>query len=210
MDAPMHARTTTFRGRPDAVEAGVAHVEDEVLPALEAMPGCVGMSLLVERETGVLVATTAWETQEHMIRTGPVVAPMRDRAEQLIGSRPEVREWEIAVLHRVRELGSGACARVIWMDVDARRVDEHLGNVREIVLPRLETFDGFCSMSLLLDRDRGAAAAAATYESRATLEASREPARRLREEMERRGIAQMREAAEFEVALAHLRVPETV
>ena len=210
MDAPMHARTTTFRGRPDAVEAGVAHVEDEVLPALEAMPGCVGMSLLVQRESGVLVATTAWETQEHMIRTGPVVAPMRDRAEQLVGGRPEVREWEIAVVHRTAAAPAGARARVTWTRVPPPLVDQQLYVFKVGTLPQLEDLPGFCSASLLLDRTRGTAALAVVYESAEMLEQSRRPASELRTASVDHLGATVLDVAELEVAIARLRVPETV
>ena len=45
----MHARSTTITGRPEAVDEGIAFVRDEVQPAITAMDGCLGLSLVVDR-----------------------------------------------------------------------------------------------------------------------------------------------------------------
>lgn len=199
-----------MQGRPEAVDDGIAMVRDEVMPALEEM-GCVGLSMLVDRRTGRCIVTTAWDSEQALRDSADQVGPLRERATEVLQSGPpEVRHYEIGVLHRVRPVGEGACARVIWMDVDPARIDDHLELVRSVVIPRLEGFDGFCSMSMLVDRQSGRCAASATYRDRAALDASREPAKRLRDETESRGVARMREVAELDVALAHLRVPETV
>lgn len=206
----MYARTTTVQGRPEAVDDGIAMVRDEVMPALEEM-GSVGVSMLVDRTTGRCIVTTAWDSERALRDSADKVGRLRERATEVLQSGPpDVRHYEIGVLHRMRRVGEGACARVIWMDVDPGRIDEHLELVRTIVVPRAETFPGFCSLSMLVDRESGRCAASSTFVDRASLDASREPATRLREEMESRGVARMREVAEFDVALAHLRVPETV
>jgi len=60
----MYARSTTINGNPGSIDAGIAHVRDEVMPMVTAMDGCLGMSLVVDRETGRCIATTSWETEE--------------------------------------------------------------------------------------------------------------------------------------------------
>ena len=206
----MHARSTTFRGRPETLEAGIAFVRDEVAPAVQALPGCTGMSLLVDRETGACIATSAWEDAEAMRASAAAVAPLRDRGQQLLGSRPEVREWEIAVLHRAQPVPTGACARVTWTQVPPAQVEQQLYVFRVGTLPQLEDLPGFCSASLLLDRASGTGALAVVYESAAALAESREPASDLRTASIDRMGARLLDVVELEVALAHLRVPETV
>lgn len=206
----MFARSTTYTGKPEAVDAGIALVRDDVMPAVEQMPGCVGLSMLVDRDAGGCVVTSAWASEGAMRATEHQVAPLRDRVQRLFGNRPQVREWEIAVLHRIRRSGEGAWSRVTWTRVEPAAVEEQLYLFRVGVLPQIEDLPGFCSASLLVDRRTGAAALAATYESRDALAQSRDAASELRTDSTRQMGAEIVDVAEFEVALAHLRVPETV
>lgn len=206
----MYARTTTFQGSHRQIDAGIAMVTDEVMPALQQMAGCVGVSMLVDRETGGSIVTSSWDSEDAMRSTGQQVASMRDRAAQVFGGRPEVREWEIAVLHRARPAPAGACARVTWTRVDPVDQDTALEQFREHVLPRLEDLPGFCSASLMIDRRDGDGALAIVYQDRPALQDSRVPAGPLRTEAMPLMRAELMDIAEFEVVLAHLRVPETV
>jgi hypothetical protein len=74
----------------------------------------------------------------------------------------------------------------------------------------MEDLPGFCSVSMLVDREKGRAATAVVYESRAAMNRATEAARPLREEFNRLTGWKFTEIAEFDLALAHLRVPETV
>jgi quinol monooxygenase YgiN len=206
----MYARSTTFKDRPQAVDAGIAMVRDEVMPAVQAMQGCVGLSMLVDRESGSCITTTAWDSEDALRASAPLVAPLRDRAQQLFGSRPEVRTWEIAVLHRAHATGEGAGARVTWTRMVRDQIDAQLDAFRSGMLPQIEQLPGFCSASLLVDRTTGRSVLATVYESRAALAESREAAMDLRTDVLRRMSSELLDVAEFDVALAHLRVPETV
>ena len=206
----MYARSTTFTDRPQAVDAGIAMVRDEVMPAVQEMPGCVGLSMLVDRSSGSCIVTTAWVSEEALQGSAPLVAPMRDRAQQLFGSRPEVRTWEIAVLHRMHAVVDGACARVTWTRLPRAELDEQVATFRSSVLPRMEVLPGFCSASLLVERRAGRSALAVVYDSRDALEQSRQAAAGIRRDAVRQMAGELLDVAEFEVALAHLRVPETV
>ena len=59
----MYARSTTIQAQPSSIEAGIAHIRDAVMPALTRSTAAVGLSLLVDRESGRCIATTAWENQ---------------------------------------------------------------------------------------------------------------------------------------------------
>lgn len=206
----MYARSNTLRGKPGALDKGIALVKDEIMPALQETPGCVGVSMLVDRESGGAIVTTSWDSEDAMHDSEPSVGPMRDRASQVFGDRPEVREWEIAVLHRAHPAPETACARVTWSRIDPDDQEHALEEFRTNVLPRIEELPGFCSASLMIDRRTGAAAAAVVYEDRAALEGSRLQGDSIRTSAIPRMRAELVDVAEFEVALAHLRVPETV
>lgn len=207
----MYARTTTVQGSPAHVDDGIALVRDEVMPALQGMEGCIGISMLVDRESGGAIVTSSWETREAMRATETAVGPMRDRAQQVLSSgRPEVKEWEIAVLHRAMPIPEGACARVTWTRIDPKVLDPMLDYFRMSVLPEIEQLPGFCSASLLVDRTTGLGALSCVYESRSALESSRDAASMLRSEATDKMEAELIDVATFDVAVAHLRVPETV
>jgi hypothetical protein len=205
----VYARTATVHGDPKAVDDGVAFLRDRVMPAVEGLPGYVGLSLLADRDTGRCIATTSWKDEAAMAETGEQLRPLRTRFAELLGGEVELRTWEIAVLHRVHEAPDGACTRVTWTRTDPSRVEQALDAYRVGLLPRLEELDGFCSASLLVDRRDGRAAGTVTYADRMTLERSRTDATAVREEFAATMDSQILEVAEFDLVLAHLRVPET-
>ena len=206
----MYARSTTFTDKPAAVEPAIALVRDEIMPALLAIEGCTGLSMLVDRRSGGCVVTTAWHDEDAMRASETTVAPLREKAQRLFGGRPEVRVWEIAVLHRARHVGDGACARITWTRTEPARVQAMIDTFRNEALPRIEELPGFSSTSLLVDRSSGTSALATIYDSRHALEQNRPAAAGLRERMLDRLGAQLVDVAEMEVALAHLRGPEPV
>ena len=206
----MYARTTTVHGDPGNLDRGIAHVRDEVLPAVQEMEGCVGLSMLVDRTSGRCIVTTAWESEEAMHATSERVRAMRERAAEMLGGRPDVREWEIAVLHRAHEVGDGACARVTWTRTDPSNVERVLDGYRTHLMPRLHDMPGFCSNSLLVNRQEGLGAGALVLDSREAMDSTREQAAAMREQFAQSMGVDILEVAEFDVAVAHLRVPETV
>jgi heme-degrading monooxygenase HmoA len=207
----MYARTTTVRGDPRAVDEGIEYVRDAVWPMLQHMSGCVGMSMLADREAGRCIITAAWATEEAMQASAESVRDSRSKAAEVLRAETvEVQEWEIAALHRVHAAGPDACARVIWTEGDRESMDRMVDAFRMSLLPRMEELPGFCSVSVLVDRETGRSATAVVYESRAAMYGATEGARPMREEFSRQMAIDITEVAEFDVALAHLRVPETV
>jgi hypothetical protein len=96
------------------------------------------------------------------------------------------------------------------MRMPRRLVDAHAHDFRDLLLPRAQALPGFCSASLLVDRLTGRAALAVVYDDEEALAASRDAAAELRADVVRRTSSELLDVAELELALAHLRVPETV
>jgi quinol monooxygenase YgiN len=199
-----------MRGDPQRIDEGIALVRDEIMPAVQEMEGCVGLSLLVDRSTGTSIVSTAWESEDAMRATAQRVQPLRERGADLMSATPEVREWEVAVMHRERPASDGACASVTWTRGDTASIDRNLDAFRERVMPSIMDVDGFCSVSLFIDRDEGRGVTATVFEDRAALERARPTLEAIRSgAIEQLGL-ELEDVAEFEVAYAHLRVPETV
>ena len=208
----MYARSTTILGDPGSLDDAIAYVRDEVWPAVRDMDGCVGLSMMCDRESGRCIATSAWEDQQSMRASADRVAPMRQRLMDRFGAGEDldVQEWEIAVLHREHAAGDGACARITWTRADPATVDQVLDMYRTSLMPRIQQMPGFCSLSLLVDRESGHAVGTVVLDGRAHLEETREQARSLREEAVGVMGVDVLDVAEMDVVLAHLRVPETV
>ena len=205
----MYARTTTVRGDPQAVDEGIAYVREAVWPMLRGMSGCVGMSMLADRDDGRCIVTAAWATDEAMRASAVAVGDLRDRAAEVMRAETmSVTVWEIALLHRVHPTGDGACARVTWVEADPADLDDLVDAVRMSLLPRMEELPGFCSASLMVDRETGRASASISYESREAMASSRDAAAAMREDLSRAMDVRITEVAEFDLAVAHLHVPE--
>ncbi|MCU1656161.1 MAG: hypothetical protein JWO57_817 [Pseudonocardiales bacterium] len=206
----MYARSTTIIAQPGSIDAGIKQVHDEVLPALRQLDGFIGLSMMVNRESGRCIATSAWASQDDRHASARQVEPVRNRVAEILGGRPEVEDWDIAVMHRDQATHDGAYVRSAWFQAGRGGVDAIVDVFKNDGLPQIEQMDGFCSASLMIDRDTGRAVASICFENKATLDASRENANQVRTAAISKANATILEVDEFELAVAHLRVPEMV
>ena len=198
----MYARSTTFNGRPENIDAGIAFVKNEAGPMLEQIEGCRGLSMLVDRGTGQCIATSSWDSEATMLASDDQLRPIRDRGRDILGASMQVDAWEIAVMHRSHH---GECCRVSWLQGDLDAMTE---TFRVGILPELEQTAGFCSASLLVDRSAGLGCATTAWETRAAMEASRSAADDMRSRAASDAGGLIVDVHEFDLAYAHLHVPE--
>jgi quinol monooxygenase YgiN len=206
----VYARSTTIMARPDSIDAGIAQVRDEVMPMVQEMEGCVGLSMMVDRPSGRCITTTAWQSADAMRASQETLRQVRERVAETLGGSPQVDEWEIAVLHRDHKSADGACVRATWVQIDPANIDRAIDVYKVATLPRTEELDGFCSASLLVDRSSGRAVSSVTYDSLEAMERNREAASAMRSATFKDAGAEVLDVGEFELALAHLRVPEWI
>jgi heme-degrading monooxygenase HmoA len=206
----MYARTNTVRTNPQTIDEGIANVRDEVMPLVTGMDGCTGLSMLADRNSGRCIITTGWRTEESMHASEEGVRASRERAAQIFGEMPTVAEWEIAVMHRMHETGDGARTRVLWGHTQPGHLDDLLGTFRMTIMPRMEELPGFASCNMMVDRGTGGMALAITYDSADAMRQADDRAAALRSESKAAMGWEIDEMAEFDLVLAHLRVPETV
>jgi quinol monooxygenase YgiN len=198
----MHARSTTFNGKPENIDAGIAFVKNEAGPMLDKIEGCRGLSMLVDRETGQCIATSSWDNEATMLASDEQLRPIRDRGRDILGASMQVDAWEIAVMHRTQH---GECCRVSWLQGDLDAMTE---TFRDGILPQLEQTAGFCSASLLVDRSAGLGCATTTWESRAAMEASRAATDDMRSRTASDAGGKIVDVHVYDLAYAHLHVPE--
>ena len=81
---------------------------------------------------------------------------------------------------------------------------------RMVMLPKMEELPGFAACTMLVDRDAGKTSLAVTYDSADAMRQAGERAAQLRAESPTTMGMRIDEMAEFDLVIAHLRVPETV
>ena len=204
----MYARSTTVHADPQRIDDGIRYVRDEVMPAVQALDDCLGLSMLCDRDSGRCIVTTSWRSEEGMRVSRDRVTAMRDRAGEVMGGAFDVQEWEIGLVHRAHSAPDGAWARVTWTRGDPGRMDDMLGTFRSGIAPRLDDLQGFCSTSLLIDRGSGTAALTAVYADRESMQAAGGDVRAMREQFTSQLGLEVVDMAEMEVAVHHLHVPE--
>ncbi len=208
----MFARTTSLIATPSKIDEGIAYVRDQILPAVTSMDGCLGMSMIIDREGGRGIATTSWDSEEALAASRTMVMPMRDRASEVMGAAqaPTVDEWAIASMHRNHATHPGTCVRAAWSRIPVTHIDQAMDFYKHTLLPQIEQLDGFCSASLLVDRATGRGVTSVAYDDREALERTRDKSDYLRERSTNEANVEFLDVGEFELAIAHLRVPELV
>lgn len=204
----MYARSTTIHAQAASIDEGIEHMRDEVMPALMGIDGCVGLSMLVDRESGQCIATSAWQSEDAMRASEGQVGLIRDRVAEIMGGSAQVDEWEIAALHRDHRSSQGACVRATWVEVDPTQMDRAIDVFRMTGLPAIESLEGFCSASLMVNRSAGRSVSSVTYDSHEAMDRNREQAGMVRMTAMQETGANVLDVREFDLAIAHLRVPE--
>jgi len=206
----MYARSSTFRGRPGSLDDGIEFVREEVLPTMLEMDGCIGLSMLANNETGLCISTSAWQSLETRNESEEQVRELREQIGDRLGGAPEVDTWEIALIHRDHKSQEGARVRATWVRADPAEIDRLVTFTKNTTLPTLEELPGFCSASVMIDRDAGKGVVAVIFDSAAAEENSREAARGLREQFVRETGGEIIDVEQFDLVLAQLHAPELV
>ncbi|SPM43253.1 hypothetical protein MNAB215_5475, partial [Mycobacterium numidiamassiliense] len=207
----VYARSFTIEGQPLSVDIGIAHCRDVAMPALQQIDGYVGLSLMVDRETGRCIATSSWESIKAMRASAEKVAIIRDHVALMFDGSASVEEWNIALLHRRHRSREGSCVRATWLKVVPDLLDRSLDFYRTSVLSEMEDLDGFCSASLMVDHPAGRrAVSCSTFDSMDAMAVNRDRATELRSRRARDLGAEIIDVAEFELSIAQLRVPDLV
>jgi hypothetical protein len=207
----MYARSTTVQGDPQALDEAIAFVGQKAFPAITGIPGCVGLSMLADRESGRCIASSAWADEESLKSSTEMVRPMQDRLMQMLKAEDAlIQSWDVAVLHRDHPSPAGARAAVTWARIIPAHADVVLDAYRANLLPRLQELPGFCSVSMVVDRKHGRTVSVTSFDSPDALDLIRKRARLLREEFAHAVGARIHDIAEMDLVVAHLHVPETV
>jgi hypothetical protein len=206
----MYVRATTISADPARIDDGIAFVRDSVVPAVATLPGSLGLAMMVDRISGTTTVTTAWETEAARSAADQVLTSLRGKAMHIMGTGTPVTElFELAVLDRLRPAKSGFWNRMTYVTIDPAHLDDAVDAYASSTLHDLQLLPGYCSAVLLIDRTRGAGIVSITFDSKDSLEASREQAESIRRAAIEKTGAVVSEIRESQIALAGLRLPQT-
>ena len=171
----LHTRLNRIAADPAALDGCVTYIEREIRPALEAVRGSLGISVLADRERGVAIFGSLWATSGEMSASENTEAPLRDELARRAGGPVIVEDYQVPVFELIeRQALARRCpaVRLTRMHVRPSRVDDVIGVVGDIAVPSLIEAPGFCDALLFADpasgrlvsetvwRDPGARAAA--------------------------------------------------
>jgi quinol monooxygenase YgiN len=203
----MYARATVVVGDPAKVDDVIAFVHERVLPALEQQAGSLGLSMNVDRGSGRCTVTTVWTDRASMHASERGLGPLREAAGRLAAGAPVTEEYELAVLHRLRQAEPGCWVRTTRVRLDPAQLDTGIRTFRTTTLPAVEKLPGLRSVLLLVDRRSGSGVVSAVFDDRAALDASRAAAEGVRDESSARASASVTDVVESEIVVAGLRLP---
>lgn len=206
----MYARASTIHAHPSFIDEGITHIRDVVMPKLADMAGCVGLSMLVDRDAGRCIVTSSWMDEDTMRASERAADRMRSHALGIFHATSEVSRWEIAVLRRDHRSCRRAAVRVTWLRSDPAELGRLVDTYKLALLPHLEDLDGFCSASLLVDRASGRAVSSVSFDDWAAMLASRDAEQAIWVQAVEDTDVEILKIAEFDLAIAQLNAPELV
>lgn len=93
----MHARLTRLKGDPGQIEEATKSYRN-ALSQFAAIDGNRGAFLLVDRDTGVGIGITLWDSENAMTAARERATELRQQAAEQVGAQIEgVEEFEVAV-----------------------------------------------------------------------------------------------------------------
>jgi hypothetical protein len=74
----MHARVSRFQDDPSNLDEAERFAEEKIVPQAQAQPGFLGLLSLIDRDSGVSLAITLWESEQAMRDSETAADQLRD------------------------------------------------------------------------------------------------------------------------------------
>ncbi len=132
------------------------------------------------------MGTSAWESLAAMRASAERLGLIRDHVALMFDGSASVEEWRIASLHRRHRSPEGVFVRATWLKVVPDQLDRSMDFYRMAVLPKMESLEGFCNASLMVDHPAGRRAVwCSTFDSQLAMARNSEAAGGLRSQRAR-------------------------
>ncbi|MEU7813298.1 hypothetical protein [Pseudonocardia sp. NPDC049154] len=160
----MYARVNTIFGLRAKIGSGVADIEESDRGAVESADGNQGLTTLVDREGGVIVAMSYWDDPQRSSEV--VLTRARESAAVAAGGELVAESFEVVDADRSAVPDPGASVRMTRVQLEPAKVDAGLAFAQDELLHRMSAAPGLCSSELLVDRERGSLLLVTTWTDR--------------------------------------------
>ena len=197
----MHARRTLTKGSPDRIEDAKRIIKDTTVPMVQELPGFLGGYWLADPKTGEGLSVTFFDSKEALEATAQKAGEIRTATTQKIGGLEVlgVEHLEVIASTGDKVHRSALAARVINFENDPAKVEEGIKNFNENVIPGVIKIPGFQGGFWAVNRSTGKGFGVTLYDTPASVEASREASKQLRERTAQTTGATVSEPREYEV-----------
>jgi heme-degrading monooxygenase HmoA len=186
------------------IDAGVAHLQDKVVPELRGQKGFRGLTASGNRSTADFGILGLWDTLEDLEASDSVVSKLRQEAMQALGGQISVAIMEQMVAEVVAPQDLvGHPLRIVQVKMDPARVDEHVAFFRSDVLPDLKATSGFRAVRNMIDRSTGEGAVGSIWADEKSMQASEATAEERRGSALTRGV-EISDPSYRTILLSHL------
>ena len=184
----MYLRVTSVKSAPSKLEEGIANFKERIVPAAEKLPGFVGATLIINRETGQAAGSTVWESLEAMNKAEQMGQQARLQAAETSGDEViDVDRFEITVLERSGNVELPIYTRVTTAYGPLDRTEKTVELTRGEILAKLKAQPGFRSFSAGVNRMTGRGFTASSWATPEDREASNAAIASLRDKVVQTG-----------------------
>lgn len=151
----MHARLNLITADPLLLGESVKYFEGEVRPAVERLPGNLGMSLLANRESGVAVLESFWVSDYALLDSEKAAAPVRGEVARRVKGTVTAERYRIPVFEQEAPLRGGEGVGLTRMEIEPSAFEDAVEAFGDTAVPWLAETAGFRSALLFADPASG-------------------------------------------------------
>ena len=201
----MHARMNMLAGDPAQLDEATRYLVGTVRPHVEAQHGNRGLACFVNRDLGICVAASYWDSLDAMTASEQAVQISRKEVAERLGASVTVEQYEVPVFVRRSRPQEGAGARIARIDCAPADIDSFTGVFRATGVPALMDANGLCSAQLMTDRASGRCMVITAWQDHDALAASRAATARMRTDAAAVTHVQIRGVEEYQVVFSSVR-----
>lgn len=205
----MHVRMNVLTGDPARIDDAARYLEGTVRPHVEAQHGNRGLAFLTNKNLGVCVVASYWDTHDAMTASEQAVQVSRKEMTEMVAGTVTVEHYEVPVFVRRSRPQHGAGIRMTRIESPVGGLEAALEEFRNTAVPALMEMRGLCSVQLMVDRATGRGIAVTAWEDMDALAASRSDAARIRANQVAMTQGQVRAVEEYTLEFSSVREGDT-